>query len=214
MVKNGTQSWLFLPACIVGSAIGTFLFFLAGTLFLGDPAGDWFMSAHAVFVSEKAKDLTFEQEFQLQNFVRNGIVITTDGLLSQITDFYGSIIQTLIGMFFVFGLISFFLLRWHSKREIENTISIAVEDAFGKYTKTIDYDNLLNIKIQSLLSVELENLDERITIVGLLDERVSGLEDFISKKDTVDSSSADNQNENDKKTAAATAKSIKPERKT
>lgn len=189
------KDWKAYCSLAIGAALGVVIFLGLVGFIVGDPLSDWFVSAHAVFVGEKEKELSFEQKLQLYELVRSGVVVSADGLLSHITALYGNIIQALIGLFVIFGFLSFFGLRWHSRQFLEDAVGTSVASTVGTYTGSLAFDGLLTTKIQHIASTEIEDLEGRISVVGELDERVSVLEDIISTRDKGDQT-MENSSEN------------------
>lgn len=188
---NRTFDWKFYLSILLGAAIGVFAFLVAIVVFIGDPAGDWFMSAHAVLVTEKLKDLSLDDQGRLYHYMTEGIVIPTDGLISQIANFYGNIIQVLIGLFFVFGFVSFLVLKWHSKQFMEEAVGNAVELALRGHTNSISFDNMITLKVQNVASTEIEGLEQSIAAIGDFEDRLSIVEEFISSEDHSEKSLAE-----------------------
>lgn len=180
------KDWKTYFSLTLGAAAGVVIFLALVTFLVGDPLSDWFSSAHGVFVAEKEKELSFEQKLQLYELVRSGVIVTADGLLSHITSLYGNIIQALIGLFVIFGVLSFFGLRWHSKQLMEEAVTNSVANTVSNYTSSLVFDGLLTVKVQHIASTEIEDLETRISVVGELDERVSILEGLISNQDDSD----------------------------
>jgi hypothetical protein len=183
LVPKPAFDWKLYLSILLGAAVGVFAFLIAAVLVLGDPAGDWFISAHAVLVGEKQRDLSLDDQARLYHYMIEGVIVPTDGLISQIANFYGSIIQVLIGLFFVFGLVSFFVLRWHSKQFLDEAVGNAVETALKNHTNSINFDNMITLKVQNVASTEIEGLEQSISAVGDFDDRLSVVEDFISNSD-------------------------------
>lgn len=180
------HDWKFYFCVCGGTAAGVFLFLVGAVLFVGDPLGDWFMSAHAILVGEKQKELSVAGKAMLYYLSSSGVVISTDELMSQITTFYGNLIQTLVEIFFVFGFISFFILRWQSRQIMEDAVAAAVQSGLSNYTGSLHFDGVVTAKVQNVASTELEDLEGRISVIGVLDERVSVLEESISSSDDAD----------------------------
>lgn len=101
-------------ASFLGGLVGAFMFLVAATFFLGDPFGDWFLSAHGMLGADELKELNSEDRVEIYKLLNRGLVVTTDGVLSSMADLYGNMIQVLIGGFAVVTALGFFAVRWQS----------------------------------------------------------------------------------------------------
>jgi polyhydroxyalkanoate synthesis regulator protein len=160
------------------------LFLLLGSIFLGKPVKETILSAHGVLVASKPTPLTLEQNAIVLDLLQKGALISSSDLLAQITAFYSTIIQVLIGTFFVFGVLSLFAVQANARRQIEDVAETLVDKAAEHHFNTLQFDARLREKIDSALQVELEPYDE---LGDELRRLASELEDRVKEiKETVD----------------------------
>lgn len=74
-----------------------------------------------------------EEEVQLIiRMIENGYILTPHEFIENLTGFYGSIIQYLMGLIAILGIVSFFYIRGISVREAERLAEEKVKEYFFK----------------------------------------------------------------------------------
>lgn len=175
----------FWTSCIllaVGSAVGAFAFLAFVTILLGSPIADSLLSVHGVLVQDDVNSITAQQEYEIVQLLRGGKLMTADGLLSQMQNYYSSQIQVVIGLFFVFGLLSFFAVRLHSERQIEETASRQVSTAFETLLKSHEFHKQLSNQTQSAISLEMESVQKTLESFSNLSDRMRALEGILASR--------------------------------
>lgn len=167
-------------ALACGATIGTIAFLVLTALFLGKPFRDTVVSAHGILVANKATPLSTEQSALVLDMLQKGALISSSDLLSNMTAFYSTVIQTLIGTFFVFGVLSFFVVQAHSRRHVEESAESLVEAATNHHFASRAFDHHLRETIGGTVRIELDVLDERVGVLEQLEDNVKRLEAIVS----------------------------------
>ena len=159
---------------VLGTAIGTFCFLALCTIFIGKPIRDTILSAHGILTSNKPVTLTTEQTTTIVDLVQKGALISSSDLLSNMTSFYSTVIQLLIAIFFVFGSLSFFAIRAHSRSQIEEVANELVSKSTLNHFGSVKFQQEVRERIDSTLQIALEDIETRLEPVGA--ERIDELE--------------------------------------
>lgn len=172
-------------ASFLGGLFGVGLFLIAATYFFGDPFGDWFTSAHAILSAEKQAELTEADNINLYNLLSRGLVISSDGIIENITSLYGNMIQTLIGMLGVATVFAFLAVRWTSVQATQEFVEQKANSYFGSgefkalvATKTSDALDLMEPDMMDSDPAQNQIKAMSLTIEELTD-RIEKLEGFI-----------------------------------
>ncbi|MDR6190357.1 H2-forming N5,N10-methylenetetrahydromethanopterin dehydrogenase-like enzyme [Agrobacterium pusense] len=119
-----------LIAMFLGGLVGMVAFLVFSTYWLGHPFGDWFMSAHGAIGAKELAEASIADRVELYKLLSRGLIVTTDGVLSQMADLYGNLIQVLIGAFAVITVFGFFGVRWQSIQAAEDYVDKRCEAYF------------------------------------------------------------------------------------
>ncbi|TBZ09429.1 hypothetical protein [Rhizobium leguminosarum] len=111
-----------LCASFLGGLVGAFLFLVFASYFFGHPFGDWFMSAHGIFSADKQKDLSEQDNIEIYRLLSRGLIVSSDGIISNITNLYGNMIQVLIGLLAAATVLGFFAVRWQSVQSAQEYV--------------------------------------------------------------------------------------------
>ncbi len=160
-------------ALFTGAFLGTLAFLFLATFFLGSPFEDWFNSAHAVVSEPQKIELSEQEKVLLWRMLNNGSLVSTDSIISNVTNFYGILIQALIGIIAVFGVLSFFAIRWQSEIKTEEFVSDRVEKRFA----SVEFNN----KIQTLVSDWLDINTPETNLPLEVTERLDQIEAAIAE---------------------------------
>ncbi len=109
------------------------IFLVVATLFIGDPFGDWFMSAHGIVVADKQKSITEAENVEIYRLLSRGLVVSSDSIISNMTDLYGNMIQVLIGVLAVATVFAFFAVRWQSIQAAEDFVDSKTKAHFNSH---------------------------------------------------------------------------------
>ena len=171
---------------VVGSFCAVVCFLIVATFFVGDPFGDWFLSAHAIFSAEKQAELTEADNLNIYKLLSRGLVISSDGIIESITSLYGNMIQTLIGMLAMVTLLAFFAVRWTSVQATHDFVEQKANSYFASgdfetlvRNKTADAVDLVGVDWNGPESVRSE-IDAMASTIAELNEKVQKMEEFIS----------------------------------
>lgn len=118
-------------ALFLGGFVGTIVFLIVATLLIGDPFGDWFLSAHGILVADKQKEITEADNLAIYRLLSRGLIISSDSIISNMTDLYGNMIQVLIGVLAVATIFAFFAVRWQSIQAAEEFVDHKTKDHFA-----------------------------------------------------------------------------------
>lgn len=103
-------------ALVFGSAIGTVAFFLT-LLVLANHAPDAVLRAVRIILLAEPSDLdSLSSAAAVSILQQNGLGISADSYLGRITDFYAVVLQIAFAAFVLFGVVSFFAIRWQSNQ--------------------------------------------------------------------------------------------------
>jgi hypothetical protein len=164
-----------------GACAGTLAFFLLVSFVLGKPFQDAVLSAHGVLVAHKRTSLSQPESALVLGMLQKGSLISSNDLLSNMTSFYSTMIQTLIATFFVFGLVSFFVVQAHSRRHVEEVAEELVEAATKHHFGSASFERHIRESVDSAVSIELESLDERLRPLEQMSENVQELDQRVSE---------------------------------
>lgn len=168
-------------ASFLGGLCGAGLFLVAATYFFGDPFGDWFTSAHAIFSADKQAELSEADNINIYRLLSRGLVISSDGIIENITSLYGNMIQILVGMLALATVMAFFAVRWTSIQTTQDFVEQKANSYFGSDefralvgTKSADAIDLMEPELSekepphlqiASMSSRIEELTERIGIL-------------------------------------------------
>jgi polyhydroxyalkanoate synthesis regulator phasin len=161
---------------IAGACIGTFAFLVLGAIIAAKPIREGILSAHGILVSSKPIELTAEQSFVITDLLKQGALISSNDLLTNVSSFYSTMIQVLIATFFVFGALSYFAIQANARRQIEEISDPLIGKAVASHFNSVQFDKEVISKVQSSLQIELENYENRMGDLEENAERVGELE--------------------------------------
>jgi len=164
-----------------GACVGTLAFFVLVSFFLGKPFQDAVLSAHGVLIAHKGVALTPAQSALVADMLQKGELLSSSDLLGNMTSFYSTMIQTLIATFFVFGVLSFFVVQAHSRRHVEEVAEQLVEVAAKHHFGSADFEKHIQDNVDSAVSIELESFEGRIEPLEQMRETVNELDQRVSE---------------------------------
>lgn len=175
MHKNSSR-WT-MPFCtVIGVALGTVLFLCSTTLLVGNPISRSLMSIHGVLVRDNLKELN-EQELQtVHKLLDSGGLIDANSFLSSMNGFYSTTVQILVSTFFVFGVISFFLIKQHSTNQVESAVDDITQKRFDTYLNSIMFHELVRKEVSLVSDIEAESFQERMESIGDIAARLDEVE--------------------------------------
>ncbi|MBY5619956.1 hypothetical protein [Rhizobium leguminosarum] len=80
------------------------------------------MSAHGIFSADKQKDLSEQDNIEIYRLLSRGLIVSSDGIISNITNLYGNMIQVLIGLLAAATVLGFFAVRWQSVQSAQEYV--------------------------------------------------------------------------------------------
>ncbi len=204
---NTPNIWLCTVYLIIGSALGTFAFYLYISYALGDGFVGVLSKAHGVVI-QAAQETAFTKEDQeaLADLVKNGHVLTQGQLIETMAQFYSDIINILITVIAALGVLGFLYVKGISKHEAQ---TIAAEEAQrytdtkwfkqeiidGVHKETSEYISGMQKDLEELLGQVPDQLVDSIeaAIVNLerLEQRMAIIENEISKDDMSEEEGSD-----------------------
>ncbi len=128
------------------------------TYWLGHPFGDWFMSAHGALGAKELAEASIADRVELYKLLSRGLIVTTDGVLSQMADLYGNLIQVLIGAFAVITVFGFFGVRWQSIQAAEDYVDNRCEAYFSSDEFTGLVRSMVEDRVDSLYGEANQNI--------------------------------------------------------
>ncbi len=134
-----------LISAFLGGLFGTVAFLVFCTYWIGQPFGDWFMSAHGIIGSNELAKATTEDRVELYKLLNRGLIITSDGVLSQMAALYGNLIQVLIGAFALITVLGFFAVRWQSIQAAEDYVDKRTKEYFS----SSEFGTLVSAEVQA-----------------------------------------------------------------
>ncbi|CAN7203383.1 hypothetical protein LJR030_000535 [Rhizobium sp. LjRoot30] len=170
-----------MAACFLGGFFGSFLFLIFAVYFFGDPFHDWFSSAYGIFSADKQQQLTTLDRVKIYDLLTRGLIVPSDGIISNLTDLYGNMIQALIGVLALATVLAAFAVRWQSiqsaqefvdqkadahfaSEEFKGRIRTAVQD----YVDTLDPNTNPQVASASgswVVLQEIANLRDRLSTI-------------------------------------------------
>lgn len=138
------------------------------------------MSVHGVIVKDGLDAITKEQSLTIDELIRNNSLIDANTFLSTLNNFYATTVQVLIGIFFIFGILSFIAIRNHSSREIELQSKINTKEAVQNYIDSIRFRDLVGSEVNSNFQIELESILESYSDATDLNDRVQTIESELT----------------------------------
>ncbi len=179
---------------IIGSALGSTLF-LFTTFFVtgGDAVEHTILNAHGyIFKSPVDHQLPVSDAIQIKSLIEKGYVVNTGELISDISNFYSSIIELLVVIIGILGVVAFMYVRAGSETVAEEKASAAVNSYFGSQI----YHELLLDKvsveaesvageIKEFLQTDLASLEKYAEFLGAHDERLDEIEAKMTSEDGV-----------------------------
>lgn len=157
---------------VTGCALGTCVFLTIVIFVTGDPLKDWLESSLGLFVQRQPEVLDNLTREAAVAMVERGLIITPDGLIGGITNLYGNMIQVLVGVFALFGILSFFAIRWQSIQQAEALVESKLEKAFN----SDEFNKRLNDAASKAFDLQSESIHETLAEFSTLDERISAIE--------------------------------------
>ncbi|WP_456770036.1 hypothetical protein [Bradyrhizobium sp. USDA 4448] len=147
---------------ILGACLGTFCFLVLGAIIAAKPIRESILSAHGILVSSKPLELTPEQSAMVTELLKQGALISSNDLLTNVSSFYSTTIQVLIATFFVFGALSYFAIQGNARRQIEEISDVLVSKAVAVHFGSAQFDKEVITKINSSLQIEQEDFANRV----------------------------------------------------
>lgn len=179
-------------AAITGYALGTVIFLSIVVFILGSPLKDWLGSTLGLFIERNPNNLDTATWDAALDMMRQGIITTPDSLMSNVVSLYGNMIQILVGVFALFGILSFFSIRWQSIQQAESFI----EEKLTKTFTSEEFNKRLSDITSRAVDVQFEPLDERLNYLSDLDERLARLEVEIARNAPEDEPTDEERNGN------------------
>lgn len=181
MLKIEPLPWWINALCwLTGTAIGTVVFLWTASIYAGSIIGKSLMSVHGVIVKDGLDAITKEQSLTIDELIRNNSLIDANTFLSTLNNFYATTVQVLIGIFFIFGILSFIAIRNHSSREIELQSKINTKEAVQNYIDSIRFRDLVGSEVNSNFQIELESILESYSDATDLNDRVQTIESELT----------------------------------
>ena len=169
-------------AAVLGWAIGSIVFLTLVVFVFGNPLRDWLGSTLGIFVERIPPDLEPQIWDAAAELLRRGIIIPPDALIASITNFYGTLIQVLLGVFAVFGVLSFFAIRWQSTQQAETF----AEQKIDKLFESREFSRRLTDEASKVFDLQSESIEEMISSLSTIDARIIALEEEISSRASED----------------------------
>lgn len=175
MQKNKSP-WI-APVCIVvGAALGTLLFLCSTILLVGNPISRSLMSVHGVLVKDSLSELTQVELQAVHKLLEKGGLIDANSFLASMNGFYSTTVQILVSTFFVFGVISFFLIKQHSTNQVESAVDDLTQKRFNTYLQSIIFHELVRKEVSLVSDIEAESFQERMESIGDIAARLDEVE--------------------------------------
>lgn len=197
---------------IIGSALGTFAFYLYLSYGLGDGFISIISKAHGVIIhAPQETAFTHKDQEALNNLVKNGHVLTQDQLIETMAQFYSAIINQLLMVIAALGVLGFLYVKGISKHEAQ---TIAAEEAQkhtdtkwfkqeiidGVHAEASEYITGMQKDLEDFLAQVpdqlVDNVEAAIANIERLEQRIEVIENEISKDDTSEEEGSDINLEN------------------
>ncbi|PDT13964.1 hypothetical protein CO670_25405 [Rhizobium sp. J15] len=179
MQKNNT-SWVTVISIFLGTAVGTLVFLSSAALLVGNPISKSLASIHGILVKDRLSELSTEETATVYKLLRNGGLIDANSFLSSINGFYSTTVQILVSTFFVFGVISFFLIKQHSTNQVESAVDELTAKRFDIYLKSILFHELVRKEVSLASEIEAEAIQERLESIGDIAARLEEVESRLA----------------------------------
>lgn len=166
---------------ILGASLGTFGFLVLGAIIAAKPIREGILSAHGILVSSKPLELSAAQAALITDLLKQGALISSNDLLTNVSAFYSTMIQILIATFFVFGALSYFAIQANARRQIEEISDTLVGKAVATHFNSAQFDKDVVGKVDRSLQIEFEDYENRIGDLEVNAERVEQLEQRVQE---------------------------------
>lgn len=173
------------------------LFFAGLTLFLGGVLGVFIFCNFSQFITHKnflefltgaeailsvypvKKPVSPEDMASIAKLIKAGDVLTQDQLLSVLSGFYNTIINTLVVVISILGIFAYFSIRTLSKKDAENIVEEEVYKVVNKKLSDDDYVKSLLVKSEEVRAL-IEEITNRSNIQTEVTEKVNKLADRLA----------------------------------
>lgn len=167
----------------LGAAFGVAAVYLIAVFYFGSPISDALKSAHGVLVNENSVSVTSKEFWLITDMIKQGKIIPANGHISDVANYYGGVIDTLVMIIALLGVLAFIVVKATSKNAAEDMAEKATEKAIKHYFETQDFhDEVLKaVKARSAdvigdLRGYQEEIESRIAILDKAVTRAEGLE--------------------------------------
>lgn len=176
--------WWISPVCIfIGAALGMVLFLWSAVLVIGNPTSKSLLSIHGILVKDNLNKISETDHEIVKKLLENGSIIDANSFLSSMNGFYSTTIQVLIATFFVFGVISFFIIKQHSTNQVEAAVDEITSKRFETYLRSVPFQDLIRKEVSLISELESENLQERFESIGEFAARLEQIENRLARED-------------------------------
>lgn len=176
--------WRYSISLFLGALFGTFAFLCLASFLLGTPISDSLLSAHGVLIQNGKEELTTQQIFEVQQLLKKGMILSADGLISNMQSFYGNLITVLVSFFAALGVFSVVYAKWLSRGQIDDLVSDRTEHGLKELVGKKSFHDMIDKSINSALQIEFEAFEET---VQKLDAQAASIQEFI-KSTAIESS--------------------------
>lgn len=167
--------WRYCIALFLGAIVGSFAFLSLASFMLGNPVGDTLLSAHGILIRNGQEELTAQQTFEIQQLLKKGMILTADGLISTMQNFYEVLITVLVGLLAALAFFSVVYARWQSRAQIDELVSDRAERGLNELLGKKSFHDIIEKTVNSALQIEMEAIDEPLRRV---DEYIASLEEL------------------------------------
>jgi hypothetical protein len=154
--------WRMYLTFFVAVFSATLCFLVAAALAAGSPIGETILSAHGILIANTRPSLTSEQHQEIVTLLKNGYLISSDGLISTMSSFYETLVSVLLGSLAVFGVISFLAARSQSKLQIDEVVAERVEHGVALALGTKQFDEHIRLAVSKALEIEIESIQSEL----------------------------------------------------
>lgn len=155
-------NWRLYVACFAGAFCATALFLLLGVYAIGSPVGQTILAAHGILVANNRPPLTVQQQMEVVTLLRDGYLISADGLISSMSSFYENLVTVLLGSLVFFGIFSYVGARIQTKLQIDEVVAERVEHGISQALGTKKFDEDIKRAVASAIELEIETLQTSV----------------------------------------------------
>lgn len=169
----GKLGWFF--AVMLGVTMGFLLLSGSVLVWFADPMEHLATSAGINLLNSEADKLSNEDAADLARLVASGAVLPAEAILEHVAEFYGHIINILIGGWAGLGIIAFMYIKVQSSDAAMESAKDAVTDYFQHKEYLDQAEQAFEKAFENFIDSRLDDVDTAIQRLGTVEEHIEDL---------------------------------------